>query len=213
MPLGLMTQRLAKVPNEEIPRLQVLIEGLVTHLTRLVEDLVDLSRASVGKMRLDITRTDIVPIISAVIDVTLPAIKKRHLTFTARLPEQTIEVDADPIRLAQIFGNILGNAAKYTPSGGGITLSVTCQNDLFVLSVADNGIGISPNYLSHVFDPFVQDPNAESFDRTGLGIGLSVVHELVTAHGGTITALSPGIGLGSEFIVTLPLAANQASPT
>ena len=115
-------------------------------------------------------------------------------------------MQGDPVRLAQVLRNLLDNASKYTPDNGRIELSVEVAASSIELSLTDNGIGISADALPHVFDPFVQDPRAIGFNGVGLGIGLTVVRELVEAHGGTVTASSGGSGLGSRFVVVLPFA-------
>jgi signal transduction histidine kinase len=124
--------------------------------------------------------------------------------FTVHIPAGPLEFYGDPIRLAQIFSNILDNASKYTEEGGDIGLSVIASADSVVITVADSGIGMSAETLSTVFEPFMQDINAIEFSGAGLGIGLTVVRELIEAHSGTIAASSAGIGLGSQFMVTLP---------
>jgi signal transduction histidine kinase len=125
--------------------------------------------------------------------------------FRLRLPSQPITLEADPIRLVQILCNLLDNASKYTPEAGQIGLEARLQEDRVVIRVADSGIGISPDALGRVFDLFAQDTHAIGFNSQGLGIGLTVVKELVEAHGGTVSVDSPGVGLGSEFEVSLPL--------
>lgn len=205
-PISMIAGRLVRVPSEELPRMQALIEGQVQHMSRLVDDLLDVSRASTGKLRLDCRIVDMVQIIQEAIAVCSPVMSAHHLNFSARLPEGLLAVNGDPVRLAQILGNLLGNAAKYTPAGGIVKLSVTVEADALVMSVCDNGIGISAQALPFIFDPFVQDVHAIGFNGAGLGIGLTVVRELVEAHGGTVTGLSEGDGMGSEFIVSLPLA-------
>lgn len=201
--------RLVRVPSEELPRMQALIEGQVQHMSRLVDDLLDVSRASTGKLRLDCHLVDMVQIIHQAIDVCSPLMTSHHVHFTAELPEFALTVEGDPVRLTQILGNLLGNAAKYTPAGGNVTLSVTAQADLLQMSIRDNGIGISAQALPFIFEPFVQDVHAVGFNGAGLGIGLTVVRELVEAHGGTVTGMSQGDGKGSEFVVVLPLVKNQ----
>jgi len=127
------------------------------------------------------------------------------LHFSAKLPGGALSVNGDPVRLAQILGNLLGNAAKYTPVGGTIALSVTVEVDVVKMSIRDTGIGISPKALPFIFEPFVQDVHAIGFNGAGLGIGLTVVRELVESHGGTVIGKSAGDGQGSEFVVRLPL--------
>ena len=127
--------------------------------------------------------------------------------FGVLVPACALEVDGDPVRLVQVVSNLLDNASKYTPNGGEIALSVVVSDGTMVLNVSDTGIGISPEALSKVFDPFVQDPHATGFNGFGMGIGLTVVRELVEAHGGTVVASSRGKDRGSQFVVTLPLLA------
>jgi signal transduction histidine kinase len=121
-------------------------------------------------------------------------------------------VNGDPARLAQIFGNLLDNASKYTHVGGDISLSVAAFADQLTVTVRDNGIGINAEALPHIFDLFVQDPRAKALHRGGLGIGLAVVRDLVESHGGRVAASSGGLDQGSEFVVTLPLAQLPANP-
>lgn len=208
-PISMVAGRLSRVPREELPRMQALIEGQVLHMSRLVEDLLDVSRASTGKFRLDRRIVDMHQIIRKAIDTCSPAMAAQNLDFSAVLPESALEVDGDPVRLAQILGNLLGNAAKYTPSGGTVRLSVTTEADVLKMSISDNGIGISAQALPFIFEPFTQDVHAVGFNGVGLGIGLTVVRELVEAHGGTVKGMSEGDGKGSEFIVTLPLVSHD----
>ncbi|MHC8331204.1 sensor histidine kinase [Pseudomonas sp. LB3P25] len=203
-PISMIAGRLVRVPSEELPRMQALIEGQVQHMSRLVDDLLDVSRASTGKLRLDCRIVDMVQIIHQAIDVCSPVMTDHHLHFTTELPECALAVNGDPVRLTQILGNLLGNAAKYTPPGGNVTLSVTAEADVLEMSICDDGIGISAQALPFIFEPFVQDVHAVGFNGAGLGIGLTVVRELVEAHGGTVIGMSDG--KGSTFIVTLPLA-------
>ncbi|MGF6113045.1 HAMP domain-containing histidine kinase [Pseudomonas sp. ADAK2] len=204
-PISMIAGRLVRVPAAELPRMQALIESQVQHMSRLVDDLLDVSRASTGKLRLDRQIVDMVEIIQGAIEVCSPVMNTRHLHFNAELPACALSVDGDPVRLTQILGNLLGNAAKYTPAGGHVTLSVTATADVLEMSIYDDGIGISAQALPFIFEPFVQDVHAIGFNGAGLGIGLTVVRELVEAHGGKVVGMSDGDGLGSTFIVTLPL--------
>lgn len=136
-----------------------------------------------------------------------PVMIAHHLHFTSALPERALAVHGDSVRLTQILGNLLGNASKYPPAGGTVSLSVTAEADLLEMSISDTGIGISAKALPFIFEPFVQDTHAVGFNGAGLGIGLTVVRELVEAHGGTVIGMSDGDGMGSTFIVTLPLSA------
>ncbi|WP_339547682.1 sensor histidine kinase [Pseudomonas sp. RA_35y_Pfl2_P32] len=210
-PISMIAGRLVRVTSEELPRMQALIEGQVQHMSRLVDDLLDVSRATTGKLRLDCSIVDMVQIIQDAVVVCSPVMTAQHLQFKVELPACALTVNGDPIRLAQILGNLLGNAVKYTRAGGTVTLSLTTQADQLKISIVDTGIGISAKALPFIFEPFVQDVHAVGFNGTGLGIGLTVVRELVEAHAGTVTGTSEGNGKGSEFIVTLPLVDDPAT--
>jgi diguanylate cyclase len=181
------------------------IERQVAHISRLVGDLLDLTRVSTGKMRLEISRLDIVELIGDVADDCRAAVIARGQSFDVRLPGGAVTVNGDRVRLGQVTANLIGNASKYTPRGGAIALSLEVVGRSVVMTVADNGIGITPEALSHVFEPFVQERHATEFDGSGLGIGLALVREFVQGHGGDVTATSAGAGQGSRFTVTLPV--------
>lgn len=207
-PISMIAGRLVRVPSEELPRMQKLIEGQVQHMSRLVEDLLDVSRAKTGKFRLACCRVDMLQIIHEAIEICSPVMNAHNLQFIVQLPERPLAVNGDPVRLTQVLGNLLGNAAKYTPAGGTVTLSVSVLHDWLHISICDTGIGICAKALPFIFEPFVQDVHAVGFNGAGLGIGLTVVRELVQAHAGTVTGNSAGDGRGSQFLVTLPLADN-----
>ncbi|HEX7440183.1 MAG TPA: diguanylate cyclase, partial [Caldimonas sp.] len=198
---------LGRVGTDEpmLPRLQGIIERQVAHLSRLVSDLLDVSRASTGKLRIERRPVDLAGIIDAAVDVCRPAMDTRTQHFSAQVPARALDVNGDPVRLVQVFSNLLDNASKYTPDGGEIGLAVVVAGDTIVVTVSDNGIGISAEALPTVFEPFVQDAHAIGFNGVGLGIGLTVARELVEAHGGKVVAHSAGTGLGSQFVVSLPL--------
>ena len=147
---------------------------------------------------------DLLAVIDQSLEVARPLADARGHALHAHLPPGPLLVRGDPTRLAQVFCNLLDNACKYTPKGGEIRLTVLVGVDTVSVSVADNGIGISANDLSRVFEMFVQETRAHQLDKAGLGIGLAVVRSLVTAHGGTIVVHSAGEHQGSEFVVTLP---------
>jgi signal transduction histidine kinase len=205
-PISMIAERMVRMPSEELPRMQALIEGQVQHMSRLVDDLLDVSRADTGKLRLNCSDVDMVQIVSEAIDACSPVMSARKLHFSRHLPNQVLRVNGDPVRLAQILHNLLANAAKYTPANGIVKLSVTVDASVLKISIADNGIGVSAKALPFIFDPYVQDVQAVGFNGSGLGIGLTVVRELVEAHGGKVIGMSEGDGKGSEFVVTLPLA-------
>ena len=185
-----------------------MIERQGAQLSRLVNDLLDVSRVSTGKLRVQQTPIDLAPVIDSAIEACRPAMDTRLQTFTVQVTTGALEVNGDPVRLAQVLSNLLDNASKYTPNGGEIALSVVVGPEGVMLTVSDNGIGISPAALPRIFAPFVQDAHAVIFNKDGLGIGLTVVRELVEAHGGTVVASSAGTGLGSQFMITLPSVAS-----
>lgn len=204
-PLGVAASLLSSSNPIDLKRMQLIVEQQITHITRLVGDLLDLSRSSTGKLRLHFRTIDLAKVIDDAINVSRPAMDARLQHFRVDLPLQPVALEADAIRLNQILSNLLDNASKYTPDGGEISLVVHSHKDEVVIHVRDNGIGISQGALPRVFEPFAQDSHATGFNGQGLGIGLTVVKELVEAHDGTVVVASGGIGLGSEFIVTLPL--------
>lgn len=191
--------------NRLLTKVQSIIERQVAHMSRLVSDLLDVSRVSTGKLRLERSVVALEEVIAAAADACRPAMQLRAQQFHLSLPDVALDVYGDPVRLAQVFSNLLDNACKYTPDAGTISLSVEHKGDTVVVVLTDSGIGISKHALPNVFDPFVQDPLAIGFNGVGLGIGLTVVRELVEAHGGHVSASSAGAGLGSQFVVTLPL--------
>lgn len=205
-PIRIATEMLGLVRPEEMSRYQAIIENEVEHMVRLISDLLDVSRVNTGKLRIESRRIDLAGVITEAANACRPAMDARLQRFSVEVPAQAIELDADPVRLAQILRNLLDNASKYTPKGGEIELSVAVVGETVVISLSDSGIGITTAVLPNVFEPFVQDMHAIGFNGAGLGIGLTVVRELVAAHGGSVEASSAGAGLGSQFVVTLPLA-------
>jgi diguanylate cyclase len=146
-----------------------------------------------------------VELVADTADDARAAIAARGQQFGVHLPAVAVSVNGDRLRLGQVVANLIGNASKYTPDFGVIELSLAVEGSCVVITVADNGIGITPAALSDVFQPFVQERHATQFDGSGLGIGLALVRELVQGHGGTVAAVSEGAGCGSRFTVTLPL--------
>jgi signal transduction histidine kinase len=187
-------------------RLQAIIERQVIHMSRLVDDLLDGSRLTTGKLRLEIQRLELVDILNAAVDTCRPAIDGRHQHLTFRRLTSSVNIQGDPIRLTQVFSNLLDNASKYTPDGGKLNILVDATDDAVAITISDNGIGITEAALPHIFELFVQDTYGLVLHNGGLGIGLAVVRNLVEAHQGTVTARSAGVDCGSEFVVTLPIA-------
>ncbi|WP_421557971.1 sensor histidine kinase [Pseudomonas canadensis] len=206
-PISMIAERMVRLPSDQLPRMRELIEGQVQHISQLVDDLLDVSRASTGKLRIHCREVDMLRILNAAVDTCSPVMIGRHQQFDVALPDASLLMNGDPVRLAQILHNLLGNAAKYTQVGGKISMVVTVEAEQVRISICDNGIGVTAKALPFIFDPYVQDAHAICFNSAGLGIGLTVVRELVEAHGGTVTGVSEGHGKGSEFVVMLPLLA------
>jgi diguanylate cyclase (GGDEF)-like protein len=205
----------ASTNQELLAQVQGILRRQVVHLARLVDDLLDGARASTGKFRLECSAVSLRDILDPVVDAIRPATIARRQALALRLSPVAMAVHADPVRLTQVFTNLLDNASKYTAHGGeiGVDLEPTGDGLSATLRVTDNGIGISAEALPHIFDLFVQETHARAHDGQGLGIGLAIVRELVQAHGGTLFAASAGRGLGSRFVVTLPtLAAVVTAP-
>ncbi|MBX9680001.1 MAG: response regulator [Gemmataceae bacterium] len=201
-------------PNEpSITGSQAMIERQVKHLVRLVDDLLDVSRVSRGKIQLQRIAIDLSTVAQQAVEMSRPLIDARRHRLTVEIPTEPVHVDGDFIRLAQVVSNLLNNAAKYTDEGGGIRLSVEASWETreAVIRVADNGRGIDPAALTSLFDLFFQV--ARTIDRAegGLGIGLSLVKSIAEMHGGKVTATSRGRGYGAEFVVRLPLLPAQAA--
>ncbi len=193
------------VDDPMLPRLKAIIERQVDHMARLVDDLLDVSRAITGKLRLQLEVVSMAAVVHEAVAASQPGIELRRQTFTLELPLVEVTVLGDSLRLVQVIGNLLDNASKYTPNGGAISLAMTADDHEMTLTVQDSGIGITAAALPGVFGLFAQDVHAVGYNGVGLGIGLTVVHELVQAHGGTVTAHSLGATQGSQFVVTLPL--------
>ncbi|TMH55200.1 MAG: response regulator, partial [Betaproteobacteria bacterium] len=191
--------------------LRAVIERQVGHLGRIVDDLLDVSRITGGKIALKKEILDLNAAVSHALESCRPLLEARRHTVELGLSDEPLQIDADATRLSQVLLNLINNAVKYTPEGGRVWLETRRENDVAVLRVRDNGIGISAALLPKVFDLFVQGDR--SLDRTegGLGIGLTLVRRLVEMHGGSVAAFSEGAGDGSEFVVRLPLALGRVA--
>ena len=186
------------------------IERQVKHLTRLVDDLLDVSGIARGKVALKRERVAISDVIAKGIELASPLIEQRRHTLDVHVPRKSLLVEGDALRLAQVMSNLLANAAKYTEHGGTITVVAEPVDGDVLVRVADTGIGITPDMLPRVFDLFVQERQTLERSRGGLGLGLAIVRSLVQLHGGTVSAHSDGAGRGAEFVVRLP-SANPAA--
>ena len=205
-PIRTAAALLGRVRADELPRLQSIIERQVQRMSRLASDLLDVSRVNTGKLRLLLQRMNLKDALDEAVDMCRPAMDLRLQRLRVQLPARELMLDGDPTRLAQVFSNLLDNASKYSSDGGEISMCAMVDGDQVMTTVSDNGIGITPIALPDVFGPFMQEPHAVNFNGAGLGLGLTVVRELVQAHGGTVVASSAGPGLGSQFVVTLRLA-------
>lgn len=201
------------VDQAVVGQLKGMMDKQINHLTRLVDDLLDVSRISRGKIELRKESVALAAAASNAIESVRPLIEARNHTLATSLPAEAVHIEADPTRLEQILVNLLNNAAKYTPRGGQISLTATIEDGQAVIRVCDNGVGMPPELLPKVFNLFAQ---AEaSLDRSdgGLGIGLTLVKKLVNMHGGEVAAFSEGRDKGSEFVVRLPALADGAAET
>jgi PAS domain S-box-containing protein len=181
------------------------IDRQVTHMSALLEDLLDVSRLTRDMIRLHRERVELGTVIVQAVETTRPVFEARRHKLVLDLPAEPVEVEGDVNRLIQIFGNLLNNAAKYTEPEGDIRVVAERASDEVVIRISDTGIGINPENVTRIFELFSQvSPGAEGSE--GLGIGLALVKGLVDRHGGSVTARSDGLGKGSEFAVTLPLA-------
>jgi signal transduction histidine kinase/CheY-like chemotaxis protein len=205
--------QLIKLQGDSASREYRIIERQVTHVVRLVDDLLDVSRITRGQIELRREPTEVAEIVHKAIEMASHLLEKRGHTLTVDCADQRMLCDGDPVRLAQVIANLLTNAARYTEPGGHIQLEAHREGETIVVSVADDGIGIAPEMLPRVFDLFVQGKRGSDRFEGGLGIGLALVKSLVALHGGTVTAHSDGPGRGSEFVVRVPAApAEVAAP-
>jgi signal transduction histidine kinase/ActR/RegA family two-component response regulator len=178
---------------------------------RLVQDLLDRSRIVTGRLRLEPRIVSISEILRAAVEQMRPTFDRNHLHLTTTIIEGQDAMSADPVRLQQVFTNLLSNAAKFTLPGGHVAVEASCTTSTAVVIFKDDGVGISPEFLPHLFDGFQQDSRTEAFSSRGLGLGLSIARHFVERHGGTIRAASGGPGKGAAFTVALPLQPQQAA--
>jgi len=194
---------------ELFERASAVMERQLGHLVRLIDDLLDVSRISLDKLTLRLEPTDLAAVIAHAVEACRPAAERAGHVVEVHVPEIAVKLQADRARLSQVLSNLIGNACKFTPDGGRIAVDAKLRDGRAIVTVRDDGIGIATDDLERVFEMFSQVD--ESFERAhgGLGIGLTLVRRLVEMHGGSVVARSAGLGRGSEFVVTLPLAAVQ----
>jgi signal transduction histidine kinase/CheY-like chemotaxis protein len=197
--------------NAQAEQAGAVMERQIHHLNRLVDDLLEVSRITRGIIEVRKEPLDLSTIVRAAVETSRPIINNLRHDLTVDLDPEPISIGGDPVRLTQVFANLLNNAAKYTNHGGHIAIRTRRENGEAVISVKDDGIGIAPHALTQVFDMFMQVDRSTRRSQGGLGIGLTLVKSLVGMHGGAIEARSDGPGLGSEFIVRLPLLIEKPS--
>lgn len=191
---------------------RAIVERQVRQITRLVDDLLDVSRITRGKIVLRRETVDLGEVVGRAVESTRPLIDAARHRLEVCLPSSPIRLEADPTRLEQVLANLLNNAAKYTPPGGALVVEAHAEGDEAVVRVKDNGLGIAPELLPRVFELFMQADRSLDRAQGGLGIGLTLVQRLVAMHGGTVEAYSAGLGQGSEFTVRLPSGRDVAAP-
>jgi PAS domain S-box-containing protein len=201
---GLHVLRLTGGPGPAATALEMM-DRQMQHLTRLVDDLLDVARLTRGKIRLDRRPVDLAEVVTRAVEAARPLVEARQHELTVSLPAGPLPLEADPLRLAQVLTNLLHNAAKFTPEGGRLTLSAVVAGAEVVVRVRDNGVGIPAAVLPHVFELFAQADQPLDRSEGGLGVGLTLARSLVEMHGGSVAAHSDGPGRGSEFVVRLPL--------
>ena len=194
-------------PSAGLPavKARAMIERQVEQMTRLVEDLLDVSRARSGQLRLRCERIDLRAVVARAVQTIEFTMQQQNQKMTTSFPEAPIWLWADATRLEQVFVNLLTNAAKYTDAEGNVKLSMDREKGEAIVRISDSGIGIAPEFLPHVFDLFVQADPSSRRGSAGLGIGLALVRNLIERHGGLVTVASAGLGHGSEFTVRLPV--------
>jgi signal transduction histidine kinase len=202
---SLQILRVGNHDGAAVAKARAVMDRQLGHMVRLIDDLLDLSRITKGKIELRRERIALASAVQDAVEVSRPLLEERCHEFSLRLPHQPVYVDADRTRLAQVFANLLNNAAKYTDKGGHVSLTVERHGSDAVVTVKDDGAGMPANLLPRVFDVFTQGDRSLERSQGGLGIGLSLVRGLVEMHGGRVEARSDGPGKGSEFIVRLPV--------
>ena len=199
-------------PTPELQWARDVMDRQVTQMARLIDDLMDVSRITRGTFGLRRERVSLAEVVRLAVETSRPGIDASGHDLVVRIPSEAIFLDADVIRLAQVFSNLLNNAAKYTGPGGRIAITAERDPGSVIVTVQDSGIGIPSEMLAHVFEPFTQLDRSLERSRGGLGIGLALAKRLVEMHGGAIEAQSSGAGQGSRFIVRLPVSEQQTAP-
>ena len=195
--------------SPHMQKLSDVIGRQASHMARLLDDLFDAARISGGKITLSTEPLVLAEVLQHAVETVHPQLVERAQTLSTELPDSSIVVNGDRVRLVQIFTNLLANASKYTGNGGQVRLLAQADAQAVAVSIRDNGIGLAPEIIPFIFDLFTQGPRSLARTEGGLGIGLSVVRKLVDMHGGAVECHSDGVGLGSQFTVRLPLSQQQ----
>jgi len=208
-PISMAAAMLERMPQAtpELATLHSVISRQVEHMARLLDDLLDAARISSGKITLASAPLALSEVVERALETVQPRIAERRQQLEVAIDDPDMLLDGDKVRLTQVLSNLLGNASKYTQDGGTIMLRTERSDGGVRLVVSDNGTGIGPDVLPHIFDLFTQGPRSLARSEGGLGVGLNVVRNLVQMHGGTVHAYSDGVGLGSRFTVELPASA------
>ena len=209
---ALQIMRLAPGDRQSVHEATEMMERQVGEMVRLVDDLLDVNRISRGTIELRRGRVELASVLRHAVEASRSAMESAEQALTITLPPQPIYLNADPTRLAQVVGNLLNNANKYTENGGRIGLTVEREGEQAVIRVRDNGIGIAAGELARIFEMFAQVDTSLKRSAGGLGIGLTLVKNLVEMHDGTVAVHSAGVGQGSEFVVRLPIETLESSP-
>jgi signal transduction histidine kinase len=211
-PLQLAAQLIrASADRPEVLRSVDMIDRQIAHIVRLSEDLMDAMRVEHGALRVSKVQVDVVAVLAAPLTAAALAAAQRSQTFAVQIADRALRVEGDPVRLAQAVNNLLHNAIKYTPEHGHIAVNVLADHHVLVVSVKDDGMGISDALLPHIFDLFAQSCRTIGASAGGLGVGLAVVKAVAESHDGTVSAISAGPGAGSEFTLRLPIVVQTRS--
>ncbi|HYH63290.1 MAG TPA: hybrid sensor histidine kinase/response regulator [Urbifossiella sp.] len=203
---ALEIMRLTVDDSDAMERTRAMLERQVGQMVRLIDDLLDVSRITTGKLRVQPEAITLGAVLDSAVEISRPALDKAKVKFETAVPAEPIPLRGDRVRLAQVFSNLLNNAAKYTPEGGAVTLTAAREGKDAVVTVRDSGVGIPADVLPRVFDLFTQVDRTLNRSQGGLGIGLALVQRLVQLHDGRVSVRSDGPGKGAEFTVRLPIS-------
>jgi CheY-like chemotaxis protein len=210
-PIGMAASLLERMPgaSPQLHKLSRVIGRQVEHMAKLLDDLLDAARISSGKITLSTQPLVLADVMQQAIETMQPSVLERRQNLRVELPQETVVVEGDQVRLIQVFTNLLANASKYTGEGGQLHVAAQAGPDEVSVTIEDNGAGIAPEIIPYIFDLFTQGPRSLARSEGGLGVGLNVVRNLVSMHAGTVEAESRGAGQGSRFTVRLPRSGHQ----